>query len=177
MLILQQVPGSVLWLLTGPADADERLRQAARSLDVAPDRLIFMPRLPYAEYLARYAHVDLFLDTLPINARAIASDALWAGCPVLTRTGDTMASRSVTSLLHHLDLPELGVTDNASFIGMATELGNDPPALAVLRQHLAQQRGKSPLFDVRGFAADFRRAALAISARYRIGRPPADFDL
>jgi predicted O-linked N-acetylglucosamine transferase (SPINDLY family) len=177
MLILQQVRGSVLWLLSGPADTNERLQQAARAVDVDPGRLVFMPRLSYEECLARFAHVDLYLDTLPINARAAASDALWAGCPVLTRTGDTMASRTVTSLLHHLGLPELIMGDNPSFIGMAIELGNDPEALSVLRQHLAQQRNRSPLFDMRGFAADFRRAALAVSARYRIGRPPSDIDL
>lgn len=177
MLILQQVPGSVLWLLTGPANTDDRLRQAARALDIDPQRLIFMPRLPYQDYLARYAHVDLLLDTLPINSRAAASDALWAGCPVLTRIGETMASRTVTSLLHHLGLPELIVGDNTSFIGMATELGNNPQALATLRQHLLQRRNESPLFDGQGFAKDFQRAVRAISARYRIGRPPSDVDV
>ena len=177
MLILQQVPESVLWLLNGPADTDDRLRQAASALDVSPERLIFMPRLPYSEYLARYAHVDLYLDTLPTNARATASDALWAGCPVLTRSGDTIAGRSVTSLLHHLGLPELITADSVSFIGMATALGNDPDALATLRRHLAEQRKTNPLFDMRGLAVDFRRAMLAISARYRIGRPPADLNL
>lgn len=177
MLILQQVPGSVLWLLTGQANTDERLRQAARALDVAPERLIFMPRLSYPEYLARYAHVDLYLDTLPINSRATASDALWAGCPVLTRSGETMASRTVTSLLHHLGLPELIMSDNTSFISMATELGNNREALVTLRKHLQQQRSSSPLFDIKGFAADFRRVVRTISARYRIGRPPSDVDL
>jgi len=177
MLILQQVPGSVLWLLTGPANADERLRRAASTLDIAPERIVFMPRMPYADYLARYAHVDLYLDTLPVNSRATASDALWAGCPVLTRTGETMASRTVTSLLHHLGLPELIMGDNTSFIGMATELGNHPEALATLRRHLQQQRTASPLFDIKGFAADFRRAVRTVSARYRIGRPPRDVDL
>ncbi|GLQ97066.1 tetratricopeptide repeat protein [Dyella mobilis] len=177
MLILQQVPNSVLWLLSGPADADQRLRQAASALDIAPERLIFMPRLSYGDYLARYAHVDLYLDTLPINARATASDALWAGCPVLTRSGETISGRTVTSLLHHLGLPELITADSVSFIGMATALGNDPDALATLRHHLVQQRNKSSLFDMRGFATDFRRAMLAVSARYRIGRPPTDLDL
>lgn len=177
MLILQQVPDSVLWLLAGPADADERLRRAASALDIAPERIVFMPRMPYADYLARYAHVDLYLDTLPVNSRATASDALRAGCPVLTRTGETMASRTVTSLLHHLGLPELIMGDNTSFIGMATELGNHPEALATLRRHLQQQRATSPVFDIKGFAADFRRAVRTVSARYRIGRPPTDVDL
>ena len=94
-----------------------------------------------------------------------------------TRSGETMVSRTVTSLLHHLGLPELIMGDNTSFIGMATELGNHPEALATLRQHLMKQRSESPLFDVQGFAADFRRAVRAVSARYRIGRPPSDVQL
>lgn len=177
MLILQQVPDSVLWLLSGPADADDRLRQAAKALDVSPERLVFMPRMPYENYLAHYAHVDLFLDTLPINSRGAASDALWAGCPVLTRSGETMAGRTVTSLLHHMGLPELIAADAVSFIGMATALGTDPEALATVRSHLAEQRAKNALFDMKGFAADFRRAVRAISARHRIGRPPTDLDV
>lgn len=177
MLILQQVPNSVLWLLTGPADTDERLRQAASALDVAPERLVFMPHLEATDYLACYAHVDLYLDTLPTNGRSTASDALWAGCPVLTRTGETIAGRAVTSLLHQLGLPELITSDSVSFIGMATALGNDPDALATLRRHLAQQRTHNALFDMQGFAKDFRHAMRAVSARYRIGRPPTDLDL
>ena len=177
MVIMQQVPGSILWLLSGPADADDRLRQAAKALDVSPERLVFMPHLPHEEYMARYAHVDLLLDTLPQNSRAAASDALWAGCPVLTRTGETMASRTVTSMLHHLGLPELITADAVSFIGMATALGTDPEALATVRRHLAEQRSKNTLFDMKGFAEDFRRAVRAISARHRIGRPPTDLDV
>ncbi|HTV87112.1 MAG TPA: tetratricopeptide repeat protein [Dyella sp.] len=177
MLILKQVPRSVLWLLSGPADTNERLRAAAGALEVAPERMVFMPHMPYADYLARYAHVDLYLDALPINARAAAADAIWAGCPVLTRTGDTFAGRTVTSMLQQLGLPELITGDNVSFIGMATALGNDTHALATLRHHITQQRTHNALFDMQGFARDFRRAVRAISARHRIGRPPTDVDL
>jgi predicted O-linked N-acetylglucosamine transferase (SPINDLY family) len=177
MLILKQVPRSVLWLLSGPAVTNERLRAAASALEVAPERIVFMPRMPYPEFLACYAHVDLYLDALPINARAAAADALWTGCPVLTRTGDTFAGRTVTSMLQQLGLPELITGDNVSFIGMATVLGNDHEALATLRRHLATQRTENALFDMQGFARDFRRAVRAISARHRIGRPPTDVDV
>jgi predicted O-linked N-acetylglucosamine transferase (SPINDLY family) len=177
MLILKQVPHSVLWLLSGPADTNERLRAAASALEVAPERIVFMPRMPYPEFLACYAHVDLYLDALPINARAAAADALWAGCPVLTRTGDTFAGRTVTSMLQQLGLPELITGDNVSFIGMATVLGNDHEALATLRSHLKRQRSDNALFDMQGFARDFRRAVRAISARHRIGRPPTDVEV
>ncbi|WP_233843357.1 tetratricopeptide repeat protein [Dyella sp. 2HG41-7] len=177
MLILEQVPDSVLWLLSEPSDTNERLRQAAQAVDIDPERLIFMPRVQYSDYLGLYAHVDLYLDTVPINSRAAASDALWANRPVLTRTGNTIASRTVASLLHHFGLPELITADNASFVDMAVTLGNDTEALATLRRHLMLERSLNPLFDLKGLASDFRRAVRAISARYRIGRPPTDVDL
>ena len=177
MLVLQQVPDSVLWLLGGMDGADDRLRAAASAAGIAPERLVFLPRLPHAEYLAHYLNADLFLDTLPYNAHTTASDALWAGCPVLTCTGHTFAGRVATSLLLQLGLPELVCEDEEAFIAMATQLGNDREALATLRQHLSQQRTQSSLFDMQGFASDFRRALQAMSARYRIGRMPADLDL
>jgi predicted O-linked N-acetylglucosamine transferase (SPINDLY family) len=177
MVILQQVPGSVLWLLSGPDGTDDRLRAAAVAAGVAPERLVFQPHLPHAEYLSRYVHADLFLDTLPYNAHTTASDALWAGCPVLTCTGRTFAGRVATSLLMELGLPELACEDEETFIAMATQLGNDRDALITLRQHLAQQRTHSSLFDMRDFAVDFRRAVQAMSARYRIGRKPVDLDI
>lgn len=176
MVILQLVPGSVLWLQSGPGNADERLRRAATAAQVAPERLVFLPRLPHAEYLARYAHVDLFLDTLPYNAHTTAVDALWSGCPLLTCTGRTLAGRVAASLLYHLGLPELVTTDADSYVSMAVELGNDPAALATLREHLQRQREHNALFDMQGFAVDFRRAVQAIGARQRIGRPPIDLD-
>jgi predicted O-linked N-acetylglucosamine transferase (SPINDLY family) len=177
MLILQQVPDSVLWLLAGPDGANGRLRAAAAALDVAPERLVFLPRLPHAEYLACYAHVDLFLDTLPYNAHTTASDALWAGCPVLTLRGDTFAGRVAASLLEHLGLPELVTEDEDGFVATAVQLGGNRLARTALRHYLAQQRDTSPLFDMQGFARDFHRAVQWISTRYRIGRPPADGDV
>jgi predicted O-linked N-acetylglucosamine transferase (SPINDLY family) len=177
MKILQQVPDSVLWLRSGPEGADDRLRGAAIAAGIAPERLVFLPRLPHLEYLARYNHVDLLLDTLPYNAGATASDALWAGCPLLTYCGHGFAGRNAASLLHHLDMPELDCENEAAFIATAVLYGNDRDALDLLRLRLAMQRANNPLFDMQGFAADFRRMLKAISARYRSGRPAADLDL
>ena len=176
MLILQQVPGSVLWLLSGPEGADGRLRAAAAALGVAPERLVFQVQLPHADYLARYRHADLFLDTLPYNAHTTASDALWAGCPVLTLRGDAFAGRVAASLLEHLGLPELVTTDEEGFVATAVQLGRNADALAALQRYLAAQRKASPLFDMAGYARDFHRAVQWIGARHRIGRPPADHD-
>jgi predicted O-linked N-acetylglucosamine transferase (SPINDLY family) len=176
MLILREVPGSVLWLRAGPDDADARLREAATGHRVAPERLLFLPQLPHDEYLARYALVDLFLDTLPCSARTTAADALWAGCPVLTTSGDTFAGRVCASLLCHAHLPELVAEDADGFMATAVRLGRDRIELAALRGRLEAMRGQSPLFDMDAFARDFRRAMQAIGTRRRMGRPPIDLD-
>ena len=175
--ILDQTPDSVLWLLSGPENADRRLREHAVQAGIDADRLVFMAKLPHRDYLARYAHVDLFLDTLPYNAHTTASDALWAGCPVLTLAGDTFAGRVAASLLQHAGLPELVTDDEDSFIALAVSLGSHHEALQLLRHHLGQQRRHGKLFDMAGYAIDFRRAVQAMVARRRIGRPAADINI
>ena len=153
--VLHGVPGSVLWLLSGPGNADARLRSAARQAQLDPARLVFMHKLPHPDYLARYQHADLFLDTHPYNAHTTASDALWAGCPVLTCPGTTFASRVAGSLNHHLGLARMNVADDRAFVATAIALGNDAQALQALRAELAQRRHDSGLFDMAGFARDF----------------------
>lgn len=153
--VLRQVPDSVLWLLSGPGQADDRLRAAAAAAGVDPTRLRFMPKLAHPDYLARYRHADLFLDTHPYNAHTTASDALWAGCPVLTCPGSTFAARVAGSLNHHLGLDEMNAADDAAFVAIAVRLGRDPAALQALRERLHARRADSGLFDMRGFADDF----------------------
>ena len=153
--VLRGVPRSVLWLLSGPGRADDRLRDAARAHGVDPQRLVFMAKQPHADYLARLQHADLFLDTEPYNAHTTASDALWAGCPVLTRPGDTFAARVAGSLNHHLGLDAMNVDSDEAFVARAVELARDPASLAALRMELAQRRNDSGVFDMTGFARDF----------------------
>ena len=175
--ILAQTPHSVLWLLSSSEAMDQCLIKEAEKAGISADRLIFMPRLAYADYLSRYEHVDLFLDTSPHNARMPAYDALSAGCPVLTCVGETFASRITTSMLMHVDLAELVAEDDIDFVALAVSLGGNHEALQLLRHHLVQQRAVGKLFDMDGYAADFRRAVQAMVARRRIGRPVADIDI
>ena len=156
--VLRQVPGSVLWLLSGPGQADARLRDAARVHDVDPSRLVFMAKQPHALYMARLQHADLFLDTEPYNAHTTASDALWAGCPVLTRPGDTFAARVAGSINHHLGMDAMNVDSDEAFIARAVALATTPGALAQLKRELAEHRRTAGLFDMGGFARDFSSA-------------------
>ncbi len=166
LAVLQGVPGSVLWLLSGPGNADARLQAVARDAGVDPARLVFMPKLPHPVYLARYQHADLFLDTHPYNAHTTASDALWAGCPVLTCPGATFASRVAGSLNHHLGLAEMNVVDDAAFVATAIALGNDPQAMKALRAKLARARQDSGVFDMAGFARDFTAQVEAMASEH-----------
>ena len=110
MNILKKTPTSVLWLLENNKHVAENLRQEAQVRGVEPNRLVFAGRMPMAQHLARHKCADLFLDTLPCNAHTTASDALWAGLPVLTRMGESFASRVAASLLNAIGLPELITT-------------------------------------------------------------------
>lgn len=174
--ILARVPGSVLWLLDAPEPVfATRLREHAQRSGIDPVRLRFQRKLPHADYLARYAHVDLFLDTWPYNAHTTASDALWAGCPLLTWPGDAFAARVAGSLLRTLGLGELVVDSRAAYVDKAVELASEPERLRGLHSELARRRKIAPLFDMTRFARDFIVALKHMSTRHRAGLPPKHF--
>lgn len=178
MTILRRAPEATLWLLqSGPGEMVENLRRVAAARQVDPGRLRFMAKLPHPEYLARYRHVDLFLDTWPYNAHTTASDALFAGCPVLTVPGRSFAARVAGSLLTTLGLDPLIACDSADYIERAVALVSDAEARAALRVRLDQARRDSPLFDMRRFAGDFAAAVRWMVGRQRQGLPPTDHDL
>lgn len=174
--ILRQVPGSVLWLLSGPGDSNRRLAAIAAADGIAANRLVFMAKLPHADYLARYRHADLFLDTATYNAHTTASDAIWAGCPVLTSPGQTFASRVAASLNAHLGMHELNVADDAAFIDFAVRIGHDRAARDALHDRLAAGRTRSGLFDMEAFAGDFLALATRMARRHRDGLAAAAID-
>ena len=125
MRLMQTTPGSVLWLLESNRWAKANLRREAEVRGVSGDRLVFAPRVAGPENLARYRLADLFLDTYPYNAHTTASDALWAGCPVVTIAGDTFVSRVAGSLLRTIGLPELITTSLDEYAALALRLGDD----------------------------------------------------
>ncbi|TAM96315.1 MAG: tetratricopeptide repeat protein [Rhodanobacteraceae bacterium] len=170
--VLREVPRSVLWLLDYGQEANARLRDAARLRGLDPQRLVFSPSLPHLQHLARYQLADLFLDTNPYNAHTTASDAVWAGCPVLTCPGETFASRVAGSLNHHLGMPELNARDDKAFIDTAIRFGNDRSVLAALRERLAALRKTSGLFDMQAYAQDFATLMHAMHDRHLQNLPP-----
>lgn len=173
--VLAAVPGSVLWLMKGPGRAAERLRETAFKAGIDPDRLVFTEKLPHMPYLARYRHADLFLDTEHYNAHTTASDALWADCPVLTRPGETFATRVAGSLNHHLGMDEMNVRSDDDFVAQAIRLGRDAAYRAAMRAKLIRRKRQSGLFDVAAYARDLAALLTQMSAHHRAGRVAADF--
>ncbi len=158
MRILTRVPDSVLMLVGGSETLESNLRTHAAHHGVDPGRLVLAERLPPPEYLARYRAADLFLDTLPYNAGATASDALWAGLPVLTCVGKAFAGRVAASLLKAIDLPELITSSPEEYEQLAVALATDPARLTGLKKRLEQNRLTSPLFDTQRFTRALEKA-------------------
>jgi predicted O-linked N-acetylglucosamine transferase (SPINDLY family) len=138
---------------------------------VGPERLIFAARLDLPRHLARHRAADLFLDTLPYNAHTTASDALWAGLPVLTCPGASFASRVAASLLKAIDVPELIAETPLEYENLAVRLATEPQWLSHIKQRLAANRLTTPLFDIEGYARHIEAAYTRIHERYHSGLP------
>jgi predicted O-linked N-acetylglucosamine transferase (SPINDLY family) len=170
MRLLAATPQSVLWLAPGNATAKANLRHEAQARGVDPARLIFAARVSLPEHLARHAHADLFLDTTPYNAGTTANDALFMGVPVLTCSGETMASRVAGSQLAAVGLPELITHSLAQYEALALQLAADPALLAGYRARLLANRRTEPLFDMPRFTRALDDLLLTTWER----RTPAD---
>jgi predicted O-linked N-acetylglucosamine transferase (SPINDLY family) len=175
MRILKQVDGSVLWLLESPAPFAENLRKEAEARGIAAGRLVFAPELPTDLHLARLPLADLFLDGLPYNAHTTGSDALWAGVPLITRTGLTFPGRVGTSLVKAAGLPELATESAAAFEALAVQLAKDPAALKKLRDKLAANRDSCALFDTETFTRNLESAYRTMWQGWLAGEPAKGF--
>jgi protein O-GlcNAc transferase len=174
--LLRAIPDSVLWLSKPTPTAEANLCKEAELRGVLPERIIFAPRLAkISDHLARQRRADLFLDTLPYNAHTTASDALWAGVPVLTCLGTTFAGRVAASLLRAIGLPELVTESLKEYEALALKLANDPVSLLAIKAKLARQREVYPLFDTARFTRHIESAYVTMWERYQRGERPEAF--
>ena len=173
MRILKTIDHSVIWISLENELAISNLRMEAEKRGISSSRLIFAPRTKtIEEHLARYSLADLFLDTLPYNAHTTSSDALWAGLPVLTCTGESFASRVAASLLSSIDLPELITTTQAEYEAKAIELAMNPAKLKAIKDKLESNRLTTALFDTPRFTKHIEAAFMKIYERYQADLPP-----
>jgi len=152
MEILKATPDSILWLLAGDEDANVRLRQLAEQQGVAPERIVFAPKAPNPQHLARIAVADLFLDTFPYGAHSTAADAITMGLPILTMPGNGFASRFCGSILSAAGIEEMACSSPAQYVERAIGFAHDRESLQAVRQSLMDQRETSVLRDMPGLA-------------------------
>lgn len=172
MSLLKRVDGSVLWLFQDNPTAVDNLRKEAHKRGVDGNRLVFAERMPLAEHLARHHCADLFMDTWYYNAHTTASDALWAGLPLITKLGDTFAGRVAASLLTAMDLPELITETPAAYEALAYDLATNPEKLQALRARVVANRRASPLFDTPRFTRNLETLYERMLDRYRTALAP-----
>ncbi|MGB9365770.1 MAG: tetratricopeptide repeat protein [Xanthobacteraceae bacterium] len=177
MEILREVEDSVLWLFAANPAVANNLRHEAEQRGVGRDRLVFAPMMALPDHLARHRLADLCLDTLPHNAHTTASNALWAGLPVLTWIGDTFAGRVGASLLDAIGLADMIVDTPEAYRSAAVRLARDPDALRAIREQLAANRATDPLFDTPRFARHIESAYAQMWRRHKEGQPPAGFSV
>ncbi len=177
MDILRAVPGSVLWLLLDNDQAVTNLRKAAEALGVSAHRIIFAERLPLDRHLARHSLADLFLDTLPYNAHTTASDALWAGLPVLTCIGKLFPGRVAASILQAMSLNDLIVSDMVEYAATAIFLARNPEPLMVLRNKIATTKTNCSVFDANRLATNLETAYEKMQQLAVNGMPAIGFEV
>ena len=177
MRILAAVPESVLWLWDNNPAFMKNLRREAEARGMEPSRLIFAPTAGHADHLARLTLADLALDQLPYNAHTTASDALWAGLPLVTQRGTAFPGRVAASLLSAIDLPELITENSADFEARAIALAQNPGELAALRAKLAANRGTAALFDTPRYTSNIEAAYQAMFDRFQRGEKPESFSV
>lgn len=178
MRILREVPGSVLWMSKKVKSGQDNLRKEAEKRNVDPARLIFADRLKHkADHLARLQLADLVLDTRVYNGHATTNDALWSGVPVVTVTGTHYASRAAGSFLNAIGLPELITEDWDQYAELAISLGNDPEAIARLKEKLWKNRRVMPLFDTPRFVRNLEEGFEEMWARFVAGKAPRPIEI
>ena len=172
MRLLQAIEGSVLWLIRDNAAAEANLRKEAASRSIDPQRLVFAETVLLEDHLARHRLADLFLDTLPYNAHTTASDALWAGLPIVTCLGESFSGRVAASLLHAVGLSDLVTTNLEDYEALARRLASDPSSLKSVRERLEANRSSYPLFDTDRFRRHIESAYTTMWEIFQRGQPP-----
>lgn len=164
--LLEEVPGSILWLRIDNETALDNLRKAAVEHGIDAGRLVTADRVDMTDHYARHRLADIYLDTLPYNAHSSACDALWAGLPVLTCSGKTFAARVAGSLLHALEMPELITNSLEEYEALALKLARDPELLNSMHDKLAKNRLTTALFDSKRFCSNLEEAYVQMYERW-----------
>jgi protein O-GlcNAc transferase len=162
MKLLKQKESSILWLLESNAQAKTNILEFSEKEGVNPNRIKFAPKVSFQDHINRHSVVDLFLDTYPYNAHTSSSDAVWAGCPVLTLTGETFASRVAGSILKEVGCEMLITRNEDEYYQTALALSNDSAQLNNVREMVLRGKENSSLFKTPNFIKKLENVYLGL---------------
>ena len=174
MRIMKQIDNSVLWLLGANQWAEQNLKREAEARSISSERIIFAHKVSLEEHLARHKHADLFIDTFNYNAHTTASDALWAGLPVVTKQGKQFSARVAASLLHAAGLGALVTETESEYENLIVSLAQNRTGLASIKQTLLETRKSCPLFDTVSYTRQFEAGLQKAYQYYRNDKAPTD---
>ena len=172
MKLLKKVERSVLWLLETSETVKNNLLKEAKARKIDSDKIVFMKKTSHDVYLSQIKHSDIFLDTFLYNAGATASNALWMGVPIITKTGKSYTSRMAASLLHSIGLPELITSSTEEYEKLAIELATNADKLNSIKLKLKKNQIQKPLFNTQMFTKDFEEGLEKIYKNYNEGNDP-----
>ena len=172
MRLLNKVEGSVLWLRSSNKWAELNIKKEAQKRKVDPERIVFAGKVPMDEHLARHRLADLFIDTFIYNAHSTATEALWAGLPIVTKTGQGFAARVAGSLLNAVGLPELVTESEEAYEALALELATNPQHLADIKVKLEANRLTQPLFNTKQYTNHLENGYQHVYQNYLDSKPP-----
>jgi predicted O-linked N-acetylglucosamine transferase (SPINDLY family) len=158
MKLLRQVPESRLLLYAPPGSHRERVRNALQNMDLNEDRVRFVSRQPFEDYLRTWCDVDVALDPFPYGGGTTTCDALWMGVPVVSLAGRTAVSRSGSSILSNIGLERFVTRSENEYLERAATLIRDQQMLTQLRRGLRERLESSPIMNARQFTRDLEAA-------------------
>ncbi|MBX2879300.1 MAG: tetratricopeptide repeat protein [Granulosicoccus sp.] len=177
MELLDETPGSVLWLLEDNQWSRSNLVREAESRGINPERLIFAPKIEIGKHLARIRFADLFLDTSPCGAHTTANDALWAGLPVVALVGRGFASRVAGSVLSAVGMESLITDSLSSYKNLISELVKDPSRLEKIRGEIEKNKKTCSLFNTELFVKDMHKGFIQMMLLHDAGKQPETFSV
>ena len=174
MRLLKKVNHSVLWLIKSNKWVEQNLSKEAKQQGIDPSRIVFAEKLSHSKHLARHKHADLFLDTFNYNAHTTASDALWAGLPIVTKQGKQFSARVASSLLTACGLPELITKNEKEYEELIYELATNPKKLKTISLKLSENKKSKPLFNTKQYTNNFENGLQKTYDLYFNGEHPKD---
>ncbi|MCF6433199.1 hypothetical protein [Leisingera sp. MMG026] len=177
MKLLKKVPSSVLWFYCNEGGAQKNIVKEAKKRGVPADRIVFAGFADQSDHLARLPLADIFLDTFAVNAHTTASDALWAGVPVVTKIGKQFAARVAASLLHNVGMQELVASSPQKYQALALKLARDQKYLADVKARVKQGIAEGPLYDTQKFTRNFEALMEKTLERVNAGLKPEHISL